>query len=528
MLHKPNFRFLVQTVLVISFAFSITAIAQPQKNNNFPVKHETFENGINLERIKALLHDEILFKNDIPTQLDEIFGIDSNKNFPNPVIPNSSLLKYGIDTAIIYCIGDVRRYTYSFSEKGKMKSELIEHRLSDVWVPMNRTNIEFDENGNRTELIYKYWENGKWNDSYRELYTTDERGNMLSKLLLGYDEDGVWRSFRRFNYKYDNNNNIVFYSWENIVDSNLDLWTGRYRITSIYDENNYLLSEVLEGCVTDVYSFTTRRTYNYDSLGRSLGFLMEGWFNNVWTLGNRVICYYNANGTSQVQQYERLIEGVWTPESRETKTSSENGNVITIFNEDLNNSACNNLWRYIYIYDSEKRMLSSSVDIFENQAWKPESHRLFGYDPNGNLNTIKLEQMLNSQWAERTNMIEVNDNVGNYYSFFGSELSLHYKQFLTKTEKEENINPVTYQLYSNYPNPFNPATTITYQLPHSGYTSLKIFDMLGNEVTTLVNEQKEMGKYTIQFDASSMASGMYLYQLKVNDFVSVKKMILLK
>lgn len=528
MLRKPDFRFLVQIVLVISFAFSITAIAQPQKNNNFPVKHKTFENDINLERIKALLHDEILFKNVIPNQLDEIFRIDPDKKFPNPVIPNSSSLKYGIDTAIIYCVGDVRRYTYSFSEKGKIKSELIEHRLLDTWVPMNSTNIEFDENGNRTELIYKYWENGKWNDSYRELYTTDERGNMLSKLLLGYDEDGVWRNFRRFNYRYDNNNNIVFYSWENIADSNLDLWSFRYRITSKYDENNYLLSEILEGWVTDAYSFTTRRTYNYDSLGRSLGFLMEGWFNNAWTLGNRVICYYDAAGTTQVKQYERLLEGVWIPESRETKTSSENGNVITVFNEDLNNSACNTLRRSSNMYDSESRMLSSSVDIFENQIWNHETRRLFGYDPECNLTSLKLEQMLNSQWVENTNVIEINDNAGNYYSFSGSELSLHYKQLLTETEKKENLNPVTYQLYSNYPNPFNPVTTITYQLPYSGYTSLKVFDMLGNEVTTLANEQKEIGKYTVQFDASSLASGMYLYQLKVNDFISVKKMILLK
>ncbi|MFA6979825.1 MAG: TIGR03790 family protein [Ignavibacteriaceae bacterium] len=88
--------------------------------------------------------------------------------------------------------------------------------------------------------------------------------------------------------------------------------------------------------------------------------------------------------------------------------------------------------------------------------------------------------------------------------------------------------PTEYALDQNYPNPFNPATTISYQLPKSGSVTLKIFDILGNEVKTLVNEQKEMGRYTVQFDAGSLASGMYVYQLRVNDYTSTKKMLLLK
>ena len=66
------------------------------------------------------------------------------------------------------------------------------------------------------------------------------------------------------------------------------------------------------------------------------------------------------------------------------------------------------------------------------------------------------------------------------------------------------------------------------QLPKSGSVTLKIYDMLGKEVMTLVSEQKEMGRYTVQFDAGSLASGMYVYQLRVNDYTSTKKMLLLK
>ncbi len=88
--------------------------------------------------------------------------------------------------------------------------------------------------------------------------------------------------------------------------------------------------------------------------------------------------------------------------------------------------------------------------------------------------------------------------------------------------------PLKYDLSQNYPNPFNPATTINYQLPQNGYVTLKIYDILGSEVSTLVNEQKNQGRYQINFDASHLASGVYIYQLRVNDYVSARKMLLLK
>jgi hypothetical protein len=96
--------------------------------------------------------------------------------------------------------------------------------------------------------------------------------------------------------------------------------------------------------------------------------------------------------------------------------------------------------------------------------------------------------------------------------------------------------PVTYSLEQNYPNPFNPTTTIRYQLPKDGMVTLKVYDMLGAEVATLVNEEKVSGKYEINFDASKLASGVYIYRLNVNDpstssgqsFVNVKKMVLVK
>lgn len=89
-----------------------------------------------------------------------------------------------------------------------------------------------------------------------------------------------------------------------------------------------------------------------------------------------------------------------------------------------------------------------------------------------------------------------------------------------------------FNLYQNYPNPFNPSTVISYQLPVSGNVSLKVYDVLGNEVATLVDEYKPAGKYEVEFLQTSSiknpASGIYFYQLHAGDFIQTKKMLLLK
>jgi hypothetical protein len=83
-------------------------------------------------------------------------------------------------------------------------------------------------------------------------------------------------------------------------------------------------------------------------------------------------------------------------------------------------------------------------------------------------------------------------------------------------------------LYQNYPNPFNPVTTIKYDLPNTSEVSLIIYDILGRKVKELVNTKQQAGRYDIQFNASNLASGVYIYQLVAEKYISSKKMILLK
>lgn len=83
-------------------------------------------------------------------------------------------------------------------------------------------------------------------------------------------------------------------------------------------------------------------------------------------------------------------------------------------------------------------------------------------------------------------------------------------------------------MIQNYPNPFNPATTIKYSIPELSFVILKVYDVLGNEIAILVNEEKSMGIYVVEFDATNYNSGVYFYRLQTSNFTQTKKMSLMK
>ena len=88
--------------------------------------------------------------------------------------------------------------------------------------------------------------------------------------------------------------------------------------------------------------------------------------------------------------------------------------------------------------------------------------------------------------------------------------------------------PKEFKLEQNFPNPFNPTTTIQYQLPFDARVTLKVYDILGSEVATLVNEEQQAGYKEVKFNGSNIASGMYVYRLQAGDYVSIKKMLIIK
>jgi len=133
----------------------------------------------------------------------------------------------------------------------------------------------------------------------------------------------------------------------------------------------------------------------------------------------------------------------------------------------------------------------------------------------------------NSNSPKNYYFVDENVNSGKYY-YRLKQTDIDGKFTFSKVVEADIASPDVYNLDQNYPNPFNPITTIKYEIPKAGKVKIVIFDMLGREVQTLVNGYKEAGRYNVQFDASKLASGTYLYKIQAGNFTEVKKMILLK
>ena len=117
------------------------------------------------------------------------------------------------------------------------------------------------------------------------------------------------------------------------------------------------------------------------------------------------------------------------------------------------------------------------------------------------------------------------DNPGDYVYFFVDA---------TDSSKISGINSLgksnlkSFTLHQNYPNPFNPSTVIRYELPVNSHVTLTVFDVIGNEVATLVNEPKPAGSYEVNFNGRNLSSGVYYYRLKADSFIETKKFVLIK
>lgn len=190
----------------------------------------------------------------------------------------------------------------------------------------------------------------------------------------------------------------------------------------------------------------------------------------------------------------------------EVKPGVKNNAVVLELSNVSSTESANNL---------EVKLIRSSQNLIFNQTEKMIKNITRGTEKEATF-IFDVEYNIGNAEADTISFL-ITDNNGIYLT----------KQFVLKYSM-----PTDYKLEQNYPNPFNPTTKIRYSIPNLGSelqnVNLTVYDILGNQIKTLVNEPKETGYHEIDFNASTFASGVYIYRLTAGNFVSVKKMMVLK
>ncbi|HZW38380.1 MAG TPA: T9SS type A sorting domain-containing protein [Ignavibacteriaceae bacterium] len=380
------------------------------------------------------------------------------------------------------------------------------------------------EIGNKWQYMYEYYNGG-----YSSEYSLFERSIYRDTIINGKRYYFFWKS-QPTRYDYNSNKLLIYFNGEEkqIMDFNtpedssfdyFNVATGYYQSQQVFKEIKKVISDSMQ--TTSIHVF-----YSLDSEGY--------WFANKYGLSSYFDLWRGPGGRGSSSSYELLRAIIY----------DSTGNYT--YYTDTNRCNIKN-YSYEQLYNSNAKF-KANIDHGLNSTY-----RWFNFVDNclveyfyqkGEIKTDTLEFFLNKiDYFIFENYLALNTNLLNqgyklYYRIVAKDKSLipvyTYTEFTlanynpTLDANDINEFKINYSLEQNYPNPFNPVSTIKYAIEKPFNVVIKIFDVLGNEITKLIDEPKERGYYSVDFDASKLASGIYYYSLQAGDFHSVKKMVLLK
>ncbi|MEW6196065.1 MAG: T9SS type A sorting domain-containing protein [Bacteroidota bacterium] len=390
----------------------------------------------------------------------------------------------------------------------------------------------------RTERLYQTWNGSGWENSTRYLYGYD--GALRNNIYTNQDWiNGVWENDYRYEYIYgpdgrmteyyeyfwENGNWVygykteirylpdghtsmyLFYRWEN------NNWVYSSRYNYIYDTNNKLTEIFVEVYNNGVWENSYKGLYYYNQLGLTSEYISQNWYNNDWLNSGRSLYSYNSNNYMTEYMWQTWVDNAWLNFNK---------------TENVYNAQNYQTFGYSYLWMPPTGWVYSTRDTYTynqlNQndeitteewsqatsSWENYYQTQYFYNTNG-----YLEKELYRTW-------------GNGFWVYDEQTLITYS-LLTDAENLSEL-PGEYRLYQNYPNPFNPTTTIEFQIPDHEFVSLKVYDLVGREITTLISEYKQPGKYSLEFktQTAELASGVYFYKLTAGNFTSVKKFVIVK
>lgn len=400
-----------------------------------------------------------------------------------------------LDSLIFKTISEEQKYKYSYDVDGNLTFELFQKWDGIKWVNFKNWTYGYDSDGNVISELRKSWKESSWVNQVQTNFTHDSDNMMISYVLQVWS-DNQWINHLKRTNNYNFYGDLIFVLYESWSDS---LWKYHSHESFIYDLNGNLTLHLKESPPVNIkWVYKERLTYNYDSLGLKVSFKSESMtpFDNEWLNGAQYTYNYDSIGNMTSYIFESW-KGEWSKETRST-----------------------------YKYGSNEKLSHVLIDSWRDEKWDTLGRVNYNYDSNRNMTYALAEAWYDDNWISWDYILDFTDSYGREHDFFGREISVFYST-ITDVDGEDDIIP-KYLLMQNYPNPFNPITTISYSISRSTFVNLSVYNLLGEEVSSLVNKVQKMGSHEVEFDASSLTSGVYFYTLKTDNFVETKKLLLIK
>ncbi|MFZ1289660.1 MAG: YCF48-related protein [Melioribacteraceae bacterium] len=336
-----------------------------------------------------------------------------------------------------------------------------------------------------------FWMSGYLNDYDIDIWFSDEQNGIISAYIYIYlttDGGNSWQETKTSDHLFgafctDNLHRIVV-GWGGTIKYTLDsgnVWNSANSGTYNHLRDVYFVNKDIGYVVGD--KGTILRTEDKGITWSALESLTTNQLSGVYFTNAEEGIAIGTNGT--------ILKTENSGEAWEIRNSGTYSDLNSVFFKDKNNG----------IIVGELGVILRTIDGGEN--WHIEESGI-----NNSLYGVGIKDSIE---------LAVGDN--------GKILRNIFKKEITDTN---TIIPTEYFLEQNYPNPFNPGTTIEYSIPQKSQVTIKVYDLLGREITTLINEEKPAGNYFVKFDGGSLTSGVYFYRLQSNSFSQTRKLLLLK
>ena len=421
-----------------------------------------------------------------------------------------------------------------------LESRMGQYWDGSNWVDASLELYDYNPQGQEVEKTEMFSNNGQWENS-RRFFTTYHMNDLVSRYEEWMWTGSDWEESYDYVYLYDNDNRVIVHAvqqwngsaWDSLykytyqytpsgnLETEVDMtwngtgWDNNFRYTYTFNTGDFITEKLEELWAAGEWKYNTLDVYTYNAQNQVVSDTSFWYPDTAWKANVELIYAYDGYGN-----INDMITKFWESEElglqnkyhvtyeyiegTDIKTKEENQEY------DLPGSRWMNTWRIVYAYDGNNVLQKVLNEGWVGGSWVPGMQDDYTYDTNGNLDVILSQYWDGSGWVN-------------------SFKTTHAWSQLTAIETDNTqLLPQKYTLAQNYPNPFNPTTRIQYTVPKDGNVKLTVYNIIGQEIAQLVNGEVKAGTHEINFDASALTSGVYLYKLQVNNFTSVKKMILMK